>query len=362
MDKKVIDYGEQTAEFQVPPPASSTPVTEETVKGAGFVGFRPRAAGRVIKPVDLTEEERKALTAAGYQPGDPLPTDTAEQLSGSLERTAQAIRQRALQESLEEISAGESMKIPEEVSLEDLPAEQQLELRKVLEEAKQIVADAEKEADEPGPLPAFSRTKVVDLAIEDDVSPPTASPESAETKPAAKASSTGVHPLAMTHCPQCSFDLAMPAIPDPDSEDRQWYLQALLGNIPFEKAYYLFDGALKLVFRELEYSESDAIYRQVSGELNGVKHTPFDVEEKIRRYRLCLQLAQVETQIEVHKPPRLSERVSLEQISDIVFNQILRKRSVVRIAYTTLANFERLVTKLEDNASRKNFWNAASTP
>src|SRR5690554_6147341 len=49
-------------------------------------------------------------------------------------------------------------------------------------------------------------------------------------------------------CPRCGFNTAL-KVAEPTEEDKQNYLRSLLGDIPFEKDYKLYNGAMTITLR-----------------------------------------------------------------------------------------------------------------
>jgi hypothetical protein len=59
--------------------------------------------------------------------------------------------------------------------------------------------------------------------------------------------------------------------------------------------------------------------------------------------------------------PKEGEDTIVRQIRDYIYANVLRTETLVRLVAATVADFNRLVTKLEANAANPDFWEATSS-
>lgn len=364
------------APFQVPPPAQAIP---------GLTGNPPLPGGVPVVVTNPAPHERKVLEALGWKPGMAVPSDLAQQLAAA---------RKAARESLGEMplpvpADTPPVRIPPETSIDSLPPAKQAELRAALQDAQmQMVAQRQ-------PQPKFASGSVADAVaqaeravqhdtqsqlIDDDRQQPTyadtnipkqappAAPEQAAPPPQFQ---TGLDiPVPLSECPHCGWDLGVPDNVMPSSADKQNFLQATLGNLPFEKVYFLMGDQLQVTVRSLRPEELDACYRQIYIERRrGEITTEKDFWESLMRCRNCLQVIHIRTPQLVHELPKSLEEwrtdntpssddedTVVRMIRDHVYQNVLRTESIVRLVSAVVADFNRLVSKLEANAQNPDFW------
>ncbi len=348
-------------DLTVPPPEAFSVPAAAAPAIAGVSGQLPQKVGGVIRPEYLSDKERKTLEALGWKAGDPIPTDMANRLGPEIEAAQLDASKEYLEPPVAENTP--AMTIPQETPISSLPPERQAELKQALEQAKLI---SEQNGIDANP---FASALNIDQEVEliDDTRPAAAAQPAAqptEAKPAAPAAgnATGVDSPVMGTgiCPQCNHDLSMPAIPDPSEDDRRWYLQSVLGVVPFEKPYLLLGGQLEVVFRELDFAVLEAIYTQVRNELLNKPATESDYRELIERYRVSTQLVRfgigkAGTQIPKFDPTAMT----LPKLSEAVV-KALKNVSTYRIVRMQLTQFKRLIAKQEACATNENFWPAVT--
>ena len=179
----------------------------------------------------------------------------------------------------------------------------------------------------------------------------------------------------ITNCQHCGWDLKKNDLVTVTEDDKQDFVQSILGGIRFKKMYSLFDDKYKITFRALTSKESDMAYRQIV--IDGQKD--FQVRtlggtdfywRNLQAYRMVMSLESIESvqygRIEV---PTIEEAdidgVAGKHLQDKMvpfLNYILdtylpleSTRSVVGHAYF---EFQSLCDKLQVMAESPTFWKA----
>lgn len=351
------------ADFPVPPPA--TPAAPDAPAVPGFQGQLPHRVAQVILPKVLAPHEKQILAQAGWREGDPVPADLAQRLNpAQVEQILASVAPQNLEPPVPLDTP--PMAIPPEQDYVQLPPAHRAEVEAALSQAKAVWAQQQ-----AAPLPTLPQLQIQEEILVDDVAPaaapaaPAAAPaQPSTTQPAEPptANETGQGAvLAITNCPHCHWDLSVQDIPDPDPETRQWYLQAVLGLVPFEKVYSLLGGRLEVTFRELQFAEVDAIYRQMTDDVKaGQVGTEVDYMERNNRYRVATQLSRIWLGERGHEIPRLGTGNWTLPSLEASVAQLLPNASLYRVVRLALVEFNRTVAKLEACAARENFWQAAS--
>jgi hypothetical protein len=332
-----LQLPEPKVEFDVPPPAQA----------AGFSGALPLPVGEVMKPVMYTDAEKAVLQKVGVKEGDPIPVDMAERLAAVQAGTA--ADKGALNVPINQ----PPLKMPKAVTMDSLDELHQADIRKALLEAKAL-----SEALATEPAHAVKADQIIE--VKNDLPPVEAlKAEPKAEDPPANASGTDI-PLTPGVCPHCAWDLTVRDIPDPDEDTRLWYLQALLGNVPFEKTFSYLNGNVEMTFKELSVGQSDWVYQQVSKEMKDRQDSTIDqFLELVRRYRLCMQLKSLRAGKDLYDIPNDSENPPLPQLFEVITNNVLKTVTLANLASQSMDRFNRLVSKLEACADRENFWPAA---
>ena len=196
-------------------------------------------------------------------------------------------------------------------------------------------------------------------------------------------------------CVHCGWDQSQPTIPEPESQDKQGFLQSVLGLKVFSKTYTLLGGALQLTFRSLTVKELDALYSAAfAAQKTGLITIAADYYEYLNRLRLCLQLQKISSTrsaLHISLPPGLTRSANphaagfwdeflaekqkaagaenssdswdlLTQVQQYVMSEALSTESLQRVVTHACANFNRLVVKLEACVDDANFWNETAPP
>jgi hypothetical protein len=177
-----------------------------------------------------------------------------------------------------------------------------------------------------------------------------------------------------THCDHCGWPFNEPDIPEPSIEERQTFLHATLGIMPYTRTYSLANDAIQVTFRTLTIKEVDLIYRQAM--LDASKNrfaSGFNFIDQVNRYRLFLQLRQITGALKFDLPEGYDRVVNpdaksiwegepepgetnLPQIEDYILTQILKTESLMRIVHNECMRFNRLVSRLEALMDNADFW------
>ena len=188
-------------------------------------------------------------------------------------------------------------------------------------------------------------------------------------------------------CPNCGFNLSMPAIPEPGRQEKQAFLQSILGQKAFIKDYILMGGAVRVVFRTLPTTEIDIIYKQVHYEREkGLIPTVEDYWEKLNRYRVYLQTLKIEAGMngpdgfshdlpagytketsphaESHWNFEVQDRrqTGLPLIETYFVTEVFKTEVFQRAVTHQCAKFNRLVARLEALIDNSDFWTKTEEP
>jgi hypothetical protein len=327
-----------------------------------------------------TAAEAAVLKQVGWRPGQAVPSNMA-----SLLQKTSADAQHEISDldhtPLPVPPDTPPVTIPPETSIDALPPDKQAEIRAYLAEAEsqmQQMRGPKMKPSAPGIEEAIrvaNQQMPVMRHVVDDRQDPTYAdtnvPKSQPIPPPEPQTMTEPAPAGPTHCPHCAWDLSVIDPVIPTNRDKQVFLQATLGNIPFERAYELLGGKLQITVRSLRPEEIDACYKQAylwRAQQETVNDRTF--WEQLNRYRLCLQLVDVRSPDMVHEFPKTMQEwgtvpdnipngpTLLHYIHEEVYKTVLRTETLVRLAGAVTAQFNRLVSKLEANAANPDFWEA----
>lgn len=342
----------------------------------------PPRASAAPPPVrsSLLPDEEEALKGIGWKPGDPIPGNMAEifaevagNSSGDLppffEGTPEPPRASGelTPEQRKEIFLKMQHSLAEEAAQREY-AKQQAELMHLPESVRK--------AHETVMQHQAQRVAGVEVVLDDEAAGDKTTKQENAPKP-----ETGSD-AAMTHCPHCNADLAMPAIPEPDNLEKLAYLHYFLGEMNYVKEYELFGKNMIVAFRTLAPGEEDVIHRQVYRERSlGIINESTDFWERVNRFRLFLQLKEIRTNQTVKtlpdglssevnaaasvfwdfKPPD-EESTILPQIETYMLKHVMKTESIMRVLWKTCSQFNRLVVKMEENVHNSDFWPATEAP
>ena len=360
--------------FQVPPPSQPIP---------GIQGNPPLPAAVPLMVKSLAPHEQAVLSQAGWKPGMAVPSDMAERLAAAQEAAKQSLQEMPLPIPAD----SPPLEIPPETDVRSLPPEKQQEIAALIDGMQQAQQQLRRNR---APKPQFSNPGVeqaVQQALHEakqqvEQGPPPSLPvvddrnqetyddtEVPKMKPAEPFHSISDNRPA--ECPHCGWDQNIPDTVEATDLDKQTFLQAILGNIPFEKCYDLMGGRLQLTVRTLTPEELDMCYRQCYVERRrGEIQTEKDFWERLMRNRYCLQLVDLRSGQMVHEMPRSladwskgqaadeGEDTLIKRIRLYLYETVFKTETIVRLVGSTVADFNRLVTKLEANAMNPDFWGA----
>jgi hypothetical protein len=384
-----------TTGIGIPPPARMP---------AGITsGTPPLPPGRVVQvrdPKTLTPKERQALERIGWEEGSPIPTAAAPAIRAAQAEVAADIAVAKQQLAVDPSTPPTVLKT---VNLEDLPPEQQSKYNQIIDDAmrQELVNQAATEAAAP-PKPSIldNRTRYLDLGEPARVARPAPAfvppgqVAAAATAGVAAGVTAAINPKAQqatsepvvadpvdpvaphTDCPHCGWDLRLPDIPEPETEEKQAFLQSVLGQKPYCKEYPLMGGALTAVFRTLTQREIDACFQQCYRERDqGKITTGVDFFTRLNRFRLYLQLQRLRSSnfdhdmpdgLSIYHAPQAATCwqsadgavVTLEQVEDCVLKEVLRTETLCRVAQQSCDRFNRLTAKMEGMVDNTDFWKA----
>lgn len=406
------------------PKRTTLPTPPAAHKIPGVTGSPPLPAGRVvgqIAPSSLTEIERKTLEASGWTPDIALPTSQ----EGLKQLQAEVASMSEVDVPLPVDPRTPAFKPPAAVPMSSLPTDKQNQLKATLagiaddEKRRQATARREQEL-------AQQETKIKGMAsagsaaeravrefdkkvaaalpkepdgFEVEIEPP-APTVTRRDEPARRdepvhrdepghRGETGVGGAMLSHCPHCSWDLAVPDVEEPPYADKMGFLHCLMGETPYAKAYPLFGNNVEVTFRTLTTRELDVIYKQAyadrqAGKLPG----EIDYWERVNRYRLMLQLQCFKTfgakgfvkdlpdgysktanpsctgvwVNEEREAQLLPDETGIPAIEQWIVEEVLKTEAVFRVVNNTCNQFNRLVAKMEAMSDNSDFWNPTGEP
>jgi len=338
----------------------------------GFTGTLPLpTSGIPIASTDihLTEGEKKTLKAIGWNEGDPIPSNLANNLSDAIAQ-AKAEMETDYQQTMAANLNRPVFKPPKEIAFEDLPPERQKEIADRINNARLLTP----QQDDSNYIEIVdSRTgkpkKVVDAAtlptIADirRISGISGAPvQEAMPSPEPEV----VSEVKITQCKHCGFPVDQEDVIVND-RDKYNFLQAVLGGTRFYKEFALFDGNLKITYRTLTTPETDLVFRQMALEMkDNTIESSADYWLKLMTYRLALAVERIETpsggpilipelkEFKVDFDPVL--KTPIPKITEHVMSEIAPQETIRRILVNQLAHFQRTVEHLEARMNDSDFW------
>ncbi len=361
------------------------PVQAVGIPEHGGEGQPPLPIGQpvFIDPKGLTPLERQTLGLAGWKDGMPIPANFAEHVQAARDRVKKDATHIP---SMPPPAAADlpPLEMPETVEIEQLPEHERVRLQEVLAEVGQQ-AEAMEQQRQAGGSPTLSPgvraaatgqiDKIVD--IEDDREQ-TREQRVQEVQGQQAPASGGESPTKDSgtgaseddeRCPHCDWDLSILDAIEITEEDKITFLQATLGNIPWQKSYNLLNDQMSITVRQLQPEEVDACFQQVGFEnQDGRLIDRMDFWEQLNRYRMVLQLADVRTGKHVEPfpdslkewegKPEGEDPTTLPLVLKQVYERIIRTESINRILAQTVGRFNREVARLEANVENADFWPA----
>lgn len=325
----------------------------------------PVAIGSVRTSSRLTVEERKALEQFGWKEGDPIPTNLAQLM---MQGAVNAVPGQGVELPGSTPAADRT---PMSKAQRELGTQAMSEAQLALERAKTMerLALSGADASVQTAMAAAAGMGSPDVQIQDDIG-------ASEYDDGKSKVDAGSHP-PMLNCPHCSWDLRMEDPIQVDEADKQRFLQSILGQRSFQKAYRALGGAMIVTFRSLTPQELDMCFEQAYFErMSGLYQTADAYFEQLNRYRIALQLVRIESQAGInHDFPRdvdgwiarlqlneegrmTSRNRPIKYIYEYMFNELIVTESINRIIGGLNGDFNSLVSKLEANATNPDFWSS----
>lgn len=179
----------------------------------------------------------------------------------------------------------------------------------------------------------------------------------------------------ITNCQHCGWDLKKNDLVTVTEDDKQDFVQSILGGIRFKKIYSLFDDKYKITFRALTSKESDIAYRQIV--IDGQKDFQGRVLggtdfywRNLQAYRMVMSLESIESiqygRIEV---PTIDEadidgtagkhlQEKLVPFLNYILDTYLPLESIRSVVGHAYFEFQSLCDKLQVMAESPTFWKA----
>lgn len=358
--------------FDVPQPASMP---------EGVTGQLPVPPGEVVTSTvgGDDSEAMKTLRRIGWKEGMPIPESLKSQLDA------------AVLAANEEIAAGESPPTadpsakPLQVDTKDiseLPPDKQAEINQALDDVlKAPQAPPVPSGQLEPPAPSAALDELEKSSQLNQVKPKVKTADDFDAKKGRINSDTGTSELSRT-CQHCGWDLLMPDTVKPTENEKQNFLQSVLGMKPYTQAYPLLGGNVVVRFRTLTTREIDACYQQLYTERDrGELVSDLDFVERITRLRLYLQIQRYYskdgTKFDHDLPDGLSRitnpnaevcwdldmpdtKEPLKLVEKHLQDNVLVNETVSRIVLQACNRFNRLVSKMEAMVDNENFWKATS--
>jgi hypothetical protein len=334
----------------------------------------PLEIGKAVKIKKLSPEEERKLLELGWRHGQPIPenlTDLMEAVKG-IQSDATDVENMPPPIPLD--TPAMKYDASKEVDIEDLPADQQIKYRKMMEKIFQDAAAQETRAGEiAAAIPEGAGEGVAEtirkalmpgteIEIEDDSDELTAE---AGAKPAVEADGK--------KCARCGFlaDMEDPVIIT--DEDRDSFVQSADSLQLFTKTFEFYGGAVRITVREQTRAEQDMLYDQIVLDIREKRVTSDDVlQAQRRRYNIPVQILRIEARkTEIKRPSTIKEweeKVkTFEDPSLLPEDTLLRKislfnnqeelpDSIFRLQLSVIGEFEIIQRKLEDQSREPDFW------
>ena len=340
-----------------------------------------------IDPTHLTPKERQDLETIGWKPGMAIPANLADWIDKAKQAATDPQHMPPPADP-----RTPPLKVPDQVDLKDLPEAKRRELEQMLQQTQLQQQARRQEADTTPVQPGQGVMEAIrvaggegrELQLEDDVprqmpdlsrpksqrAPQTKPPEPAaapppEPKPEPRAETSSNQPAV---CPNCSWNLEFKEPVEITDLDKQDFLAATLGGVPFKKLFTVLGGQLQIIIRTLKPYEVDACYRQgyADRKANEVA-TATDFLEQVNRYRMCLQLSEIRSGENLSQFPEdlhdwggPGDFTLLPNILQKVQNEELASESLIRIVTHLLHKFNHVVGRLEANIDNADFWKAVA--
>jgi len=374
---KNIDFTQPGGDTRTKSPFKLPPAAQPP----GLGGQPPLPVGKPLRYNKLTPGEQAKLEEAGWQEGEPIPSNFA-----ALAEEAKVATNSAY--DLEHMPPPGDMKtpaleMPDEKRVEDMDPVEAERYRQLMQNVLQGTAtqeqfDAELAQDmvdgKPGVNEAIRAAAgiggdQIDLKIVDDREGDTYA--TGTPKHQFTHEGTDDEGLGEQLCQRCGWDTREDYEANVTEADKSIYMQSLVGLVPFMKTFELYGGNLQVTLRSLRAEELDMCIEQthIDSE-SGAVSTPADYIETLSRYRAALQLVAISGgELNVKFPENL--KAWQEQIKSAdstntqvhyIWEQIAERLNLTESWNRTLVQlvmeFNNTVVQLEAKSREPDFWKA----
>jgi hypothetical protein len=353
----------------------------------------------------LTDYTRQQLSKLGWQEGDPIPGDFATRV-----KEVQQAFEEERANAKHDIPAGWQPVQPKTVQIDELPPEQQAELRQYLSDyKKQAAADtavaqqqaAAEASINPASPPSVQEAHRVALAASQAQRPGFAFVNDMPAAPEGKAVGgvTGVSPVfqkmadakqppatppsepvkeepataglqsPVTHCPRCKWDTRMAFYIEPTDDDKIVFRAAILGGGRFKKEISTLDGGLKIRFRGLSSGEIRILREQLRYDAEAGKILgDGEFWAEMMEYRLIMAVEQIIRGQDIfdvdpvekieYDPPKPGEprETVLVKLREWFYENIIPTEAMAHIVREHHQQFNRLLEYLETMSQEPSFF------
>jgi hypothetical protein len=152
-------------------------------------------------------------------------------------------------------------------------------------------------------------------------------------------------------------EVAIEEAAEPTIEERQEFIRCVLGNKPYQKAFELFGGAIRLTMADISPKEIDTLYSQLAKDHKaGVVETMDDWSTELDRYRMFWTIKELMWGDECSKPHAMAMETTLlrNQLDTFMmrFKSTVPYRAMLRVSRI----FQRHLDKLMAGALDPDFW------
>lgn len=313
-----------------------------------FKGQPPLPVGRPVTIRKPSPAEKAVLESVGWKPGQPIPAELANTVE-QIKREATSVAELRPPVPITTPPVG----LPAGVDITTLPEDVQKSYRLLLDDMFKNAAVAQKTAEtakadtiagaEPGINAAILAghgivSPGVAVVTADDVVE-----QAADDEP-------------RKYCPHCGWPQDQDSATQPGDTDKNNFLQSILGGRQFEKTYEFYAGQVALTFQTLSPAELDAVYKQVTDDIEAKEvRTIVDEREQLGRYMAAAMLKWLVIGGKKVDLSSLSGQSLKERWKHLVAN-VVKSETMLRHVVITAGEFRQLATKLEVSATNPDFW------
>ena len=235
------------------------------------------------------------------------------------------------------------------------------ELADLPEAKRQELGDLDKLVSEPAKLDPRVATEPLAAKIED--LPPSAEPDKSQEGLARMEALQAV----LEEEPEPVVDPAEAVIEEaaePTIEERQEFMRCVLGNKPYERAFELFGGTIKLKMLDVSPADMDTLFSQLAhDQQSGVIETVDDWNTELDRYRMFWMTSELVWGEETLHPYKAAVECGNGKGRAALNRFLLRFQSSVpyRAMLHATRIFQRHLDKLTEGALDPDFWEAGGS-